>query len=386
LDKFEDAIVKGLADRKFKEELFRRHKIKYTDAPKGTGEAAVGGMFTRELAYARARQDGQEFLLISSGRRTLRKAIRQPDFQKSCLSEKEDFKRCLSAVRPRWTSALYADAPRIVDLLRGSMSTGPGEAQGGTLSGAQVAAALAPHLFGVGVVSERGADGSLRESYGPVGPVPGSMTGLVAAIVNLLRGSSSTGPRRAQGESFAGADVATALAPHLFGLGMISDQSGKVSFEESYGPVGPVTGAVIELVAALQAKATAKAPTTTAGDEANLRMIGVGVQLYATDFDRFPSRLSELHDEYVGSLAYFNSPGGKGEVRTKDDVDAKSDYVYVRGLRPTDLSSMIVAYTKKDVQGGRGRSVLFLDGSVQVLYEAAFLSTLKAQVEAMGKR
>ena len=69
-----------------------------------------------------------------------------------------------------------------------------------------------------------------------------------------------------------------------------------------------------------------------------------------------------------------------------DDVDAKSDYVYVRGLRPTDLSSMIVAYTKEDVQGGRGRSVLFLDGRVGVLFEAAFQSTLKAQVETMGRR
>jgi len=386
LEKFEDAIVKGLARRKFKKEEFRRHTIHYVDAPKESGEAAVGGMSTRGLAYTRAMQEGQEFLLIASSRRTLRKAIRQSEFRKSCLSEKEDFKRCLGAVRPRWTSALYADAPRIVDLLRGSISTGAGEAQEGSLSGAKVAAALAPHLFGLGVVSDQHADGSFRESYGPVGPVPGSMTGLVATIVDLLRGSVSTGPGAARGESFSGADVATALAPHLFGLGVISDQSGKVSFQESYGPVGPVTGAAIELLAALQAKATSKAPTTPAGDAANLARIGVGVQLYATDFDRFPSRLSELHDEYVGSLVYFNSPGGKGQVKTKDDVDAKSDYVYVRGLRPTDLSSMIVAYTKEHVQGGGGRSVLFLDGRVEVLYEAAFQSALKAQVEAMGRR
>ncbi len=107
LEKFEKAIVKGLAGRKFKEEKFRRHIIHYVDAPKEAGEPGVGGMLTRGLAYARARQEGQEFLLIASGRRALRKAIRQPDFQKSCLSEKEDFKRCLGAVRPRWTSARF---------------------------------------------------------------------------------------------------------------------------------------------------------------------------------------------------------------------------------------------------------------------------------------
>ena len=316
LDKFEKAIVKGFGSRKFKEERFRRHIIRYVDAPKEAGEAGVGGMLMGELAYARARQEGQEFLLIASGRRALRKAIRQSDFAKSCLAEKEDFKRCLGSVRPRWTRALYADAPRILDLLRGSISTGFGEAQG---------------------------------------------------------------------ESLSGSDVAAALAPHLFGLGVVSDQSANVSFQESYGPVGPVTGAAIGLVAALQAEAASKAPTTSADDAANLARIGVGLQLYATDFDRFPSRLSELHDEYVGSLDYFNSSGGKGEVKTRDDVDTKSDYVYVRGLRPTDLSSMIVAYTKEHVQGGRGRNVLFLDGRVEVLFEAEFQSALGAQTEAMRR-
>jgi hypothetical protein len=316
LDEFEKVIEKGFEPRKFKEERFRRHTIHYSDAPKEGGEAGVGKMLLRELAYVRTRQEGHEFLLIASGRRALRKAIRQPDFEKSCLAEKEDFKRCLGNVRPRWTSAVYAGAPYILELLRGSMSGGSGGVEGKSLSDSEVAA----------------------------------------------------------------------IAPHLFGLGVVSDRSANVSFRESYGPVGPATGATIRFVAALQAEAASKAPKSATADAANLATIGVGLQLYATDFDRFPSRLSELHDEYIRSLDYFNSPGGKGQVKAKDDIDTKSDYVYVRGVRPTDLSGMIVAYTKKHVQGGRGRYVLFLDGRVVDLRETGFQSALKAQAEAMRRR
>jgi prepilin-type processing-associated H-X9-DG protein len=287
------------------------------DVPKQAGPFSIWKLVMPALAYTRSRQEGREFLLVASSRRALLKAIRQSGFEKSSLAEKADFKRCLGDLRQRWSSALYADPPRILDFLRGSIPTESG-----------------------------------GEQPGPLAP----------------------------------SEVASAIAPHLFGFGMVSDESRDVSFQESYGPLGPLTGAGLLALATLEGRADAGASRTPEADAANLARIGVGLQLYATDFDRFPTALSELHDEYVGSLEHFNAPGGKREVRAEEDIDTKSDYAYVPGLRPTDLSDMILVYSKEYVHGGRGRNVLFLDGRVHFLPEAGFQATLKGQTSSTAGR
>ena len=94
-----------------------------------------------------------------------------------------------------------------------------------------------------------------------------------------------------------------------------------------------------------------------------LSQLGVALQLYATDFDRFPVRFSELYDEYLTDFKYFMAPGGKRAVNDKDDIDEKSDYAYASGLTPADLSNMIIAYSKKYVHEGRGLFVATRQGA-----------------------
>lgn len=321
VDKALSAIAKVVGPENLKEEQYRGGLVRYVEVPKDAGEPSIIKMIMPAVAYTRVRQEGHDFLVVGSSRRALLKAMRQSHFEKSSLAEKEDFKRCLGSLRPRWTSAFYANLPQILDSLRGPIRTGVG------------------------------------------GEMPGPFAG-----------------------SDARAEIARALAQHLFGLGMVSDEREAVSFQESYGPLGPVTGAGMLVAAGLESRVTSEAPQTPEADAANLARIGVALQLYATDFDRFPLSLSELHDEYIGSLDYFNAPGGKREVKARGDVDTKSDYAYVSGLKPTDLSNMILAYTKEHVHGGLGRNVLFLGGRVMFLPEVQFQATLKDQEESLADR
>jgi len=177
-----------------------------------------------------------------------------------------------------------------------------------------------------------------------------------------------------------GGEVIDALERNIFGLGVVSGGSGESAFVESCGPVGPITGTGIGALALLQnafGESSAQAP---AKDAENLCRIGVALQLYATDFDRFPARLSELYDEYMGDLKYFMAPGEEKDVRSKDDIDARCDYVYVRGLSPLDLSDSIIAYSRRPLQGprGKGRNVLYLNGKVEFRLESELDGLLKS--------
>lgn len=179
---------------------------------------------------------------------------------------------------------------------------------------------------------------------------------------------------------FEGSALASALQRNIFGLGVVSGESGESTFVESCGPVGPITGAALGAVALLQnsfGESSADAPRRDAG---NLTRIGVALHLYATDFDRFPLRLSELYDEYMGDLKYFMAPGAARDVKSKDDIDARCDYVYVRGLSPADLSDSIIAYSRKPLDGpeGKGRNVLYLDGRTEFRRESELEDLLKS--------
>ena len=180
-----------------------------------------------------------------------------------------------------------------------------------------------------------------------------------------------------------GSDVVGALERNIFGLGVVSGGSGESVFVESCGPVGPMTGAGIGALALLQNAFGESSALAPAKDAENLSRIGVALQLYATDFDRFPARLSELYDEYMDDLKYFMAPGEKRDVKSKDDIDARCDYVYVRGLSPLDLSDSIIAYSRKPLQGarGEGRNVLYLNGKVEFRQECELDDLLKSAPE-----
>ncbi|MHC4253198.1 MAG: hypothetical protein ACYS9X_29110 [Planctomycetota bacterium] len=81
----------------------------------------------------------------------------------------------------------------------------------------------------------------------------------------------------------------------------------------------------------------------------------------------------------MGDLKYFMAPGEARDVKSKDDIDARCDYIYVRGLSPADLSDSIIAYSRKPLHGpkGTGRNVLYLDGSVELRLEGQLEGLLK---------
>jgi len=200
--------------------------------------------------------------------------------------------------------------------------------------------------------------------------------------IEAIRGPIVT-PVGATFPGLGGSEVVGVLERNIFGLGVVSGGSGESAFVESCGPVGPMTGAGIGALALLQNAFGESSALAPAKDAENLSRIGVALQLYATDFDRFPARLSELYDEYMDDLKYFMAPGEEKDVKSKDDIDARCDYVYVRGLSPLDLSDLIIAYSRKPLQGPRakGRNVLYLNGKVEFRRESGLDDLLKSAPE-----
>ena len=88
--------------------------------------------------------------------------------------------------------------------------------------------------------------------------------------------------------------------------------------------------------------------------------IGVGLHLYAADFDRFPLKLSELHATYVPDLETFEINHRETKIRTGPDIDTKSDFLYISGLSLTDVADRILVYERRlDVDGYRWFLPLF---------------------------
>ena len=55
-----------------------------------------------------------------------------------------------------------------------------------------------------------------------------------------------------------------------------------------------------------------------------LQQIGLGLQIYAAVFDRYPERLEELFPEYVPELRFFQSPFNPTGVKVQSDIEDKS--------------------------------------------------------------
>jgi len=172
-------------------------------------------------------------------------------------------------------------------------------------------------------------------------------------------------------------DVAAAM-PHLFGMAVAVDSSGQVKTCESHGPLGPLTSAGALALAWLGSKLPSDVEGLRTYSAANLARVGVALHLYATDFDRFPVKLSELCPGYIQQPSMFKS---KGDIK-QEDIDEKSDFVYVGGLAPMDLSDTIIVYDREPVQAGKGRNVLHLDGRVRFYGEEVFQVELARQAEA----
>jgi hypothetical protein len=100
----------------------------------------------------------------------------------------------------------------------------------------------------------------------------------------------------------------------------------------------------------------------------NLKIIAQELRMYADEHDgAFPDKWSTLlaYAEFGASdiLEIFVCPEQRRryKVTGPEDVDERSSYVLVPGLRTTDDKDTILAYEKGDNHGGIGHSVLYLD-------------------------
>jgi hypothetical protein len=108
----------------------------------------------------------------------------------------------------------------------------------------------------------------------------------------------------------------------------------------------------------------------------NLKLLGLPLKMYADEHDgAFPDKWSTLtsdpdffdYDMFevfvcpMHSKRYEKEHGVPLTVTGPEDVDERSSYVLVPGLRTTDDKDTILAYEKGDNHGGIGHSVLYLD-------------------------
>jgi hypothetical protein len=108
----------------------------------------------------------------------------------------------------------------------------------------------------------------------------------------------------------------------------------------------------------------------------NLKLLGLPLKMYADEHDgAFPDKWSTLisdpdffdYDMFevfvcpMHSERYEKEHGVPLTVTGPEDVDERSSYVLVPGLRTTDDKDTILAYEKGDNHGGIGHSVLYLD-------------------------
>lgn len=125
----------------------------------------------------------------------------------------------------------------------------------------------------------------------------------------------------------------------------------------------------------------------------NFRRIGLAIQLFAADFDRYPAQLSDLVPNYISFTDFrrvFNSPFNPNQVLRKEDVDdpAKTNLKYVPGHSLQDMSRDVLMYEDQPTMalftnlGVKSlHHVLQLDGKVRPKSSISLHRLLKGQVE-----
>ncbi|MHC4503767.1 MAG: DUF4190 domain-containing protein [Planctomycetota bacterium] len=166
-----------------------------------------------------------------------------------------------------------------------------------------------------------------------------SFLGLILAITALVKIGNSRGRLGGQGMAVAGGVIS--------GLFLL---------------IVPVSAWLM-----LPALAAARERARRVRCASNLKMIGYGLHLYASDHDeKFPKSLEELTPKYVEDPKVFvcpSNPGGQG-------------YVYVKGLDAACPPQCALAHDKEDNHDGMGGNVLFVGSNVAWIRKAQFQQVL----------
>ncbi|MCD6377614.1 MAG: hypothetical protein J7L99_02045, partial [Planctomycetes bacterium] len=128
----------------------------------------------------------------------------------------------------------------------------------------------------------------------------------------------------------------------------------------------------------------------------NLKSIGVGLAVYATENnDDYPPDLNRLVKEKIIDAEMLMSPtsGRKVHFDSKSNPIPPFDYVYLgAGLKTTDIprpSRFILAYEKPEINRFRGTNVLYADGHVEWVFMKKFqhdLARTRQWIEKHKKR
>ncbi|MCZ7645743.1 MAG: DUF3352 domain-containing protein [Planctomycetota bacterium] len=178
------------------------------------------------------------------------------------------------------------------------------------------------------------------------------------------------------------------VVPHLSAMGWAVTMHTEGRMIEVISPTGNLS--LLGLVSAFalpKIQAERQLEVSRRIDE-NIRRISLGLHLYAADFDRFPSRLSDLVPGYVRveDLAVFESPFKKGAVKRAEDVDdiEKTNLVYLPGRSLQDMSDQIMLFEIRPTgifaQQEVYRTVhhvLYLDGRVTMVPASNLRQKLK---------
>ena len=124
----------------------------------------------------------------------------------------------------------------------------------------------------------------------------------------------------------------------------------------------------------------------------NLRQIGLAIKQYAQDHGgAFPPSFTELYPDYLDDAKPFSclhKPSRWEDIQRTGTVSAEStSYIYVSGLRATDLSGCVLAFGRP---GNHADHVytLFLDGHVESHMGERYLDYLnetRELIEAQGR-
>ncbi len=132
-------------------------------------------------------------------------------------------------------------------------------------------------------------------------------------------------------------------------------------------------GSVAQAELAFSAMAMTLAPSTQKSRRIvcaeNIKQILLGCYLYANDHKgNFPDKLSDLYPNYVSDLKVFQCPAKRKKIRTKNEIDAKTAYILIKGITKKDRFDRVAIYEPIENHGD-GCNVGFVDGHVKWVEE-----------------